>query len=261
MFKTDSNNNISAFDRFRFLPHFIRSAFAAAAVALCTAALPAHADTVQKPSAAALDHDDDPYSDDLGLATRPVPGGEDTTFANLFSSWKKLDNGGVTTPQAAIYIPIGRPVDDLALTSNFGARRDPFNGRTRMHKGIDIPGPVGTPIYATADGIISRAQWVNGYGNLIEISHGNDTETRYGHLSKLLVEPNTRVHRGQLIGLMGSTGRSTGSHLHYEIRVAGAAINPLPFVTGSERAMALHSRGNNVALGGPTTQEEKMASK
>lgn len=260
MLKNDMNGNVSAFDRFRFLPHFIRATLAAAAVAICTAAVPAHADTVQKPSAAVLDTDDDPYSDDLSLAAQPTFGGEDATFANLFSSWKRLDNGGLAAPRAAIYIPTGRPVDDLALTSNFGARRDPFNGRTRMHKGIDIPGPAGTPIYATADGIVSRAQWVNGYGNLVEISHGNDTETRYGHLSKLLVDPNTRVHRGQLIGLMGSTGRSTGSHLHYEIRIAGQAINPLPFVTGSERAMALNTRGN-VALGGPTSSEEKMASR
>jgi len=261
MFKTNMNKNISAFDRFHFFPSFVRAAFAAVVVTLCTAALPAHADTVRAPaSAAALDHDDDPYSDDLSLAAQPKFTGEDTTFSNLFSSWKKLDNWGSAAPQAAVYIPTGRPVDDLALTSNFGARSDPFTGRTRMHKGIDIPGPVGTPIYATADGIVSRAQWVNGYGNLIEISHGNDTETRYGHLSKLLVEPNSRVKRGQLIGLMGSTGRSTGSHLHYEIRIAGAAINPLPFVTGSERAMALNSRGA-VALGGPTSQEEKLASK
>ncbi|MCC6482104.1 MAG: M23 family metallopeptidase, partial [Sphingomonadaceae bacterium] len=97
-----------------------------------------------------------------------------------------------------------------------------------------------------------------GYGNLVEITHGNDTQTRYGHLSKLLVQPNERVRRGQLIGLMGSTGRSTGSHLHYEIRIAGEAINPLPFVTGSERAMALNSR-SRVALGGPTAVQEKAA--
>lgn len=260
MFKKDMNDNASAFAWFQHIPSFLRAGLAASAVALCTAALPAHADTLQKPTTAALDNDDDPYSDDLSLAAQPTFSGEDATFANLFSSWKKLDNGALTVQRAAIYIPTGRPVDNLALTSNFGTRNDPFNGRTRMHKGIDIPGPVGTPIYATADGIVSRAQWVNGYGNLVEIAHGNDTETRYGHMSKLLVEPNSRVRRGQLIGLMGSTGRSTGSHLHYEIRVAGAAINPLPFVTGSERAMALNTRGN-IALGGPTSREEKMASK
>ena len=259
MFKTDMNDNVSVAGRFH-LSAFIKGLVGAATVALCTAALPAHADTVQKPSASIIDNDDDPYSDDLSLAAQPTFSGEDATFANLFSSWKRLDHGAMTVQRAAIYIPTGRPVDNLALTSNFGTRSDPFNGRARMHKGIDIPGPVGTPIFATADGIVSRSQWVNGYGNLVEISHGNDTETRYGHLSKLIVKPNERVHRGQLIGLMGSTGRSTGSHLHYEIRIAGAAINPLPFVTGSERAMALNS-GSKVALGGPTSREEKMASR
>ena len=153
-------------------------------------------------------------------------------------------------------LPSGRPVDKLSLTSNFGVRSDPFNGRARMHKGIDIPGPVGTPIYATADGVVNRAQWVNGYGNFVEIEHGNGMETRYGHMSKLLVEPNTRVHRGQMIGLMGSTGRSTGSHLHYEVRVEGAAVNPLPFVVGNDYLLAMNTKPP-VAMGGPTEKEEE----
>lgn len=259
MFKTVTNDNVSAAEWFQ-LSSFAKGLFAAVAVMIGSAALPAHADTLPKVSASALDNDDDPYSDDMSPVAQPTFAGEDATFANLFSSWKRLDNGGMAPARAAVYIPTGRPVDNLALTSNYGARNDPFNGRTRMHKGIDIPGPVGTPIFATADGIVSRSQWVNGYGNLVEISHGNDTETRYGHLSRLVVKPNERVRRGQLIGLMGSTGRSTGSHLHYEIRISGAAINPLPFVTGSERTMALNSRGN-VALGGPTSREEKLASK
>ncbi|MPT47644.1 MAG: M23 family metallopeptidase [Sphingobium sp.] len=260
MVKTNAEYNDFGFGRFHPSARKIKTAFAIFAAALCAAAVPAKADTVQKPAEMAVDNDDDPFSDDLGLADRPVFKGEDATFANLHSSWKRLDNGGMPAARATIYIPTGRPVDSLSLTSNFGARNDPFNGRVRMHKGLDIRGPVGTPIYAAADGIINRSQWMNGYGNLIEINHGNDTATRYGHLSKLLVKPNERVRRGQLIGLMGSTGRSTGSHLHYEIRVAGVAINPEPFITGSERAMALNSAGA-VALGGPTGREEKMASK
>lgn len=226
----------------------------ALALGICSAAVPAHADSLP-------DADDDPYSDDLSaMAPKAATGRPDKTFSNLLSSWKRLDTMGQTVARTSIYIPTGRPVEKMALTSNFGVRSDPFNGRARMHKGLDIPGPVGTPVYATADGIVTRAQWSNGYGNLIELAHGNDTDTRYGHLSKLLVEPNQRVHRGQLIGLMGSTGRSTGSHLHYEIRIAGAAINPLPFVTGSDRAMALAGHGK-VALGGPTSREERIASK
>lgn len=234
----------------RIFAKWAKATLAVAAFGVCTAAMPAHA-------GATFDADDDPYSDNLSVA-HPAQQPGDTTFANLFSSWKQMDDMGSLTPRSAVYVPVGRPVDNLELTSNFGVRADPFNGHARMHKGIDIPGPVGTPIYATADGIVSKSEWMNGYGNLVEISHGNDTETRYGHLSKLLVQPNERVYRGQLIGLMGSTGRSTGSHLHYEIRVAGEAINPLPFVTGSERAMALNSR-SNIALGGPTPREEKAA--
>lgn len=231
----------------RSAARWTKAAVAVMALGICTAAMPAHA-------GATFDADDDPYSDAIPAA---APQAADATFANLFSSWKQMDDMGGFTPRSAVYVPVGRPVDDLELTSNFGVRTDPFNGHARMHKGIDIPGPVGTPIYATADGIVSRSEWMNGYGNLVEIAHGNDTQTRYGHLSKLLVQPNERVRRGQLIGLMGSTGRSTGSHLHYEIRVAGEAINPLPFVTGSERAMALNSSRTRVALGGPTPREEK----
>ncbi|AUW60464.1 hypothetical protein C1T17_19520 [Sphingobium sp. SCG-1] len=199
--------------------------------------------------------EDGPYADvtaaDLAPAAKAT---NDAGFSSLFSSWKKMDN----VAQSSVFIPSGRPVAKLSLTSNFGVRSDPFNGSARMHKGIDIPGPSGTPIYATADGIVSRAGWASGYGNLVEISHGNGMETRYGHMSKLIVAPNTHVRRGQLIGLMGSTGRSTGSHLHYEVRVAGNAVNPLPFVAGADYLMALNTKPP-VAMGGPTLREEKDA--
>jgi murein DD-endopeptidase MepM/ murein hydrolase activator NlpD len=220
-------------------------------MALCCAAMPVHAGTIP--------NDDDPYSDDLTEIPQPAvagtTGSTDTTFASLFSSWQRMDAAGAPQQSQTLFIPSGRPVVRLELTSNYGVRSDPFNGHARMHKGIDIPGPVGTPVYATADGIVSRSERVGGYGNLVAIAHGNDMETRYGHLSRLLVSANERVRRGQLIGLMGSTGRSTGSHLHYEIRIAGNAINPLPFVTGSERAMALNSTPP-VAMGGPRASDE-----
>lgn len=150
----------------------------------------------------------------------------DAEFRSLFQTWKKLD----VLEQSAIAIPSLQPVDNLAFTSNFGVRSDPFRGVAAMHAGVDIPGPKGTPVYATADGVVERSGRYGGYGNLVEINHGRGIETRYGHLSKLLVEPNTRVRRGQLIGLMGSTGRSTGPHLHYEVRVDGHAVNPVPFL-------------------------------
>ncbi len=208
---------------------------------LCAAA-PAHATD-----------DDDPYGD-VSEASASALGQGDAGFSNLFASLQRLDGAA----KSAAYIPSGRPVAKLSLTSNFGVRSDPFNGGARMHKGIDIPGPVGTPIYATADGIVSRAGWASGYGNLVQISHGNGMETRYGHMSKLIVAPNSYVRRGQIIGLMGSTGRSTGSHLHYEVRVDGAAINPIPFVAGPDYLIAMNTKPP-VAMGGPTKADEKAA--
>lgn len=204
--------------------------------------------------ASAAEEEDGPYSDISSAEAATATATADAGFASIFTSWKRLD--GIAS--AAVYIPSGRPVDKLSLTSNFGVRSDPFNGSARMHKGIDIPGPVGTPIYATADGVVARAGWASGYGNLVEISHGNGMQTRYGHMSKLIVEPNTRVRRGQIIGLMGSTGRSTGSHLHYEVRVDGAAINPLPFVAGADYMIALNTKPP-IAMGGPTSKQEKSA--
>ena len=124
-----------------------------------------------------------------------------------------------------------------------------------MHAGIDLAGAYGTPIYATADGIVGRSEWNSGgYGNLVEINHGQGIQTRYGHLSRLSVRAGQRVRRGELIGLMGSTGRSTGSHLHYEVRIDGRAVNPVPFMQPSETLIALQRRGGidaPVAIGGP----------
>ena len=160
----------------------------------------------------------------------------DQQFRTLFQTWKRLD-----APQSgagAIAIPSVQPVQRLSFTSNFGIRSDPFRGTAAMHAGVDIPGPTGTPIYATADGIISHAGRQGGYGNLVEINHGKGIATRYGHLSKILVGDNARVTRGQMIGLMGSTGRSTGPHLHYEVRMDGHAVNPLPFLTTADYLLA-----------------------
>ncbi|EQB09200.1 membrane protein [Sphingobium quisquiliarum P25] len=203
--------------------------------------------------AAAKSIEDDPYGDASEINTSPL-GPSDVGFSNLFSSLQRLDGEA----KQANYIPSGRPVEKLSLTSNFGVRSDPFNGGARMHKGVDIPGPVGTPIYATADGIVSRAGWASGYGNLVQISHGGGMETRYGHMSKLIVSANSYVRRGQLIGLMGSTGRSTGSHLHYEVRVDGQAVNPLPFVAGPDYLVAMNTKPP-IAMGGPTKAQEKAA--
>jgi len=178
----------------------------------------------------------------------------DMQFRSLFMTWKKLDS----LEQGVIAIPSAQPVERLAFTSNYGVRSDPFRGTAAMHAGVDIPGPVGTPIYATADGIIDRAERAGGYGNMVEINHGKGIQTRYGHLSKILVAPYTRVHRGQLIALMGSTGRSTGPHLHYEVRIDGHAVNPIPFLQTADYLVAVQDRAGKagpVSVGGPAAAD------
>jgi murein DD-endopeptidase MepM/ murein hydrolase activator NlpD len=170
----------------------------------------------------------------------------DTQFRNLWSDMRQLE-GPVAE---AISIPSRRPVDNMRLTSSFGTRSDPFNGRRARHNGIDIPGPIGTPIYATADGIVGRAQRLGGYGNYVEIEHGTAIQTRYGHLSSIAVVSGQRIRRGDILGYMGSTGRSTGSHLHYEVRIAGAPVNPTPFIADDGAMVAAIGNGTP-ALGGP----------
>lgn len=170
----------------------------------------------------------------------------DAQFRALFLTWKKLD----MLEQTVISVPSMQPVDKVTFTSSFGVRSDPFRGTAAMHAGVDIPGTIGTPIYATADGVVSHAGRQGGYGNLVQINHGRGLETRYGHLSKILVADNTRVHRGQMIGLMGSTGRSTGSHLHYEVRVDGRAVNPIPFLQTGEYLAGIQDRVQG-GVGGP----------
>jgi murein DD-endopeptidase MepM/ murein hydrolase activator NlpD len=178
----------------------------------------------------------------------------DAQFRSLFMTWKKLD----TLEQGVIAIPSVQPVQHLTFTSNFGIRSDPFRGSAAMHAGVDIPGPTGTPIYATADGIVSNADRQGGYGNMVEINHGKGITTRYGHLSKIVVTANGRVRRGQIIGLMGSTGRSTGPHLHYEVRIDGHAVNPVPFLTTADYLLAAQDRSVGqipVATSGPAAQD------
>ncbi len=175
-----------------------------------------------------------------------VLGEADPAFRLLFNKW----SGQGKKQPVKLTIPSRKPVENYRLTSSFGFRSDPFKGRRARHKGIDMAGPVGTPIYATADGIVGRSQWVRGYGNYIEINHGNEIQTRYGHMSRLNVKANARVKSGDLIGFMGSTGRSTGSHLHYEVRISGQAVNPIPFMQSNDFLLAQKATPG-VALGGP----------
>ena len=184
-------------------------------------------------------------------AVQPLETASNPKFKQLFMSWKKLDQ----IEQGTIAIPSTEPVKGMSFTSGYGVRSDPFRGRAAMHAGIDLAGPVGTPIYATADATVDRSQWANGYGNLIELNHGRGIQTRYGHLTRSIVRAGQRVKRGDLIGYMGSTGRSTGSHLHYEVRIDGKAVNPVPFMEAGEYLLAVQQRAAaavRVAMGGPS---------
>lgn len=122
------------------------------------------------------------------------------------------------------------PVPKVALTSGFGLRVHPLSGELRNHDGIDIAAAFGTPVRATSDGVVEKAAWFGGYGLFVALRNGPAMETRYGHLSRLLVSAGQNVRAGDIIGLVGSTGRSTGPHLHYEVRVSGRPVNPLPFL-------------------------------
>ncbi len=114
--------------------------------------------------------------------------------------------------------------------SGFGYRIDPFTKRPRMHNGLDISNVPGTPIVASADGVVSYTGARSGYGLCVKLDHGNEIETFYAHLSGIYVKPGERVERGQVIAIMGASGRSTGTHLHYEVRVGGKAVNPLNYI-------------------------------
>lgn len=123
--------------------------------------------------------------------------------------------------------PTGLPLQNARLTSAFGYRLHPLSGRYQSHAGVDLAAAMGTPVTATADGVVGLAGWMGGYGLMIQLGHAENIETRYAHLSSTAVTAGQVVRRGQIIGYVGSTGRSTGPHLHYEVRVSEVAIDPL----------------------------------
>jgi murein DD-endopeptidase MepM/ murein hydrolase activator NlpD len=127
-------------------------------------------------------------------------------------------------------LPLGAPVDQVSVMSPFGRRVDPFNGLAAFHSGMDLGGTMGTPIHATAPGRVSYVGTDGSYGRMIEIDHGQGLSTRYAHLSRFMVKPGERVHYGQVIGLMGMTGRATGVHVHYEVLLDGKPRDPAKFI-------------------------------
>ncbi len=136
-------------------------------------------------------------------------------------------------------IPSGRPTAAPMETSSFGYRRDPFNGMAAFHAGIDFPGAYGQPIQAAERGRISFVGQRQGYGNVVEVDHGNGILTRYAHLSRFAARVGDKVTRGQTIAKMGSTGRSTGTHLHFEVRVNGDAVNPRRFLEARQDVLEI----------------------
>ncbi len=161
-----------------------------------------------------------PESDDASTAS--------TERANLLlKQFDQLNLYRIAAEQA----PFFNPVQDVyRFTSPYGPRRDPKTGGRRMHRGVDFAARSGTPIYATGDGVVIKAGWGSAYGRLVKIKHAFGIETRYAHLSRIDVKVGQRVSRGERIGAMGATGRVTGVHLHYEVRVGGEAVNPMIYI-------------------------------
>jgi murein DD-endopeptidase MepM/ murein hydrolase activator NlpD len=141
--------------------------------------------------------------------------------------------------QTAEQLPLGKPIPSAAITSGFGPRMDPFLHRPAMHTGIDFRIEPGYPVPATAAGTVISAQYAGGYGNMVEIDHGQGVTTRYAHLSSILVKKGDHVDEGTIVGRAGSTGRSTGPHLHYEVRVNGRAIDPMIYIRAGTELSAL----------------------
>ncbi|MGB3738164.1 MAG: M23 family metallopeptidase [Pontixanthobacter sp.] len=190
--------------------------------------------------------------DDSGLDGNGLDNG-DAQFSQLFADWEAL--GGVGTgaaPTAIVSIPSRMPLDNAALTSDYGMRTHPVLGGRRSHKGVDLAASTGTPIFATADGIVSKAGRFSSYGKYVSIEHGAQLQTRFAHMSRIAVNHGDRVKKGDVIGYVGSTGRSTGPHLHYEVRIAGEAVNPIPYMVESEAqlAYAIATGDRNAARGG-----------
>lgn len=226
----------------------IRLAVSACSAVLVSAAAPALANTANSANSATASADiREPVREARGDTAEPG----DTRFKSLFASWTEIEkttphmgSGNAITaysspvPMRGISVPSRMPLEGAALTSGFGMRTHPVLGGRRQHQGIDLAAPTGTPVYATADGIINRADWYSSYGLFISINHGAAMETRYAHLSRLAVAAGDSVKKGDLIGYVGSTGRSTGPHLHYEVRVDGLAVNPIPYMVESEAQLA-----------------------
>ena len=206
-------------------------AFLMAAAGLTVAASPAQAETYAVPAEGAIDVAD---------VAAPASGEGDAQFSQLFAQWED-PQASLSAVRPHVSVPSRMPLENARLTSAYGMRTHPVLNRRMGHKGIDLAAPTGTPIYATADGFVSKAERFGAYGNYVAVEHGARIQTRYAHMSEIAVADGTWVKKGDLLGYVGSTGRSTGPHLHYEVRIDGEAVNPMPYMVESEaqRAFAL----------------------
>lgn len=172
----------------------------------------------------------------LSREARAGMGGPFEAFAGGDEIDSRFERLGLSLARMAVLeraldgIPSVVPASVRSITSGFGYRRDPFNGRAAMHSGIDFKGAIGSPIFAAAEGRVTFAGWRGGYGKAVEVTHANGLMTRYAHLSRIDVKVGQMVPAGATLGGLGSTGRSTGPHLHFEVRINDRAVNPRPFL-------------------------------
>jgi len=151
-------------------------------------------------------------------------------FAKQYDTLSALQEYLLTTDNITSAIPLGRPIKDGWVSSFYGARVDPFSGRKAFHNGIDFAGKTGSNVYAVSDGIVSWAGTRGDYGELVEIDHGNGYVTRYAHNKAIKVKVGDRLAKGDVIALLGSTGRATGPHVHYEVLKDGKSVNPYNYI-------------------------------
>ena len=169
-----------------------------------------------------------PVGDAVGGPLIPVS--ESAFFENQVAELDQALHVLDAARQTASRLPIGNPLPGRTVTSSFGVRADPLLGSPALHSGIDFRAPLGAPAVASAAGEVTKAGWNGGYGRMVEIDHGRGYVTRYAHLNQIDVEVGQDIEKGQVIGQVGSSGRSTGPHLHYEVRHNAAARNPAPFL-------------------------------
>jgi murein DD-endopeptidase MepM/ murein hydrolase activator NlpD len=181
----------------------------------------------------------------LGIDPRAVVAANDTAQGGPFEAMGSESDGSLDPRFERLGLSLARmsalergldqipqfmPADIGSISSGFGYRRDPFHGRAAMHSGLDFRAPIGTPIHAAAAGRVSFVGRKSGYGNVVEIDHGAGMITRYAHMSRFGTRVGQRIEAGDVIGAIGNTGRSTGPHLHFEVRINGRAVNPRPFL-------------------------------